>query len=135
MTGRFLASGGNRYEHFAKPANGGDGPGVSLRADCRFHLTCESVWRRSVAISRAAKNIADELYRDFDRGIRSGEGRCMRWHGSWFRPIELLRLRLFAAQFEFQPPAMRRVPRFAPEFERADLGETRPDTHNQVQLA
>ena len=55
--------------------------------------------------------------------------------GLWFRRIKLLRLCLFGAQFELQPPAMGRVPRFTPEFERADLRETGSEAHNQVELA
>src|ERR1700737_5159583 len=52
----------------------------------------------------------------------------------WFR-IDLLRLKVYAAQFELQPPAMRRVPRFTPDFERSNLCETRSETHNQVYVA
>jgi hypothetical protein len=52
-----------------------------------------------------------------------------------FRRIELLRWCFFAAQFELQPPAMRCVARFTPEFKRANLRETGLETHNQVELA
>ena len=37
-------------------------------------------------------------------------------------------------KFELQSPAMWRVPRFAPEFERANLSENGSETHNQVHL-
>jgi len=42
---------------------------------------------------------------------------------------------LFAAQFELQPPAMRRGPRFTPGFKRTNLGETDSETYNQVDVA
>src|ERR1035437_5833990 len=135
MARRLLASGSNIDEHIAEPANGRDGPRVSLRAERRFHLADKSLGRQSVAISRAAKNTADQLRSRFDSCIGSRNRRRTCRHGLWFRRIELLRLCLFAAQFELQPPAMRRVPRFTPEFERANLRETGSETHNQVHVA
>src|ERR1700728_217307 len=58
---------------------------------------------------------------------------CSHW--LWFRRIEFPRLCLFAAQFELQPPAMRRVPRFTPDFERSNLCETGSEMHNQIYVA
>jgi hypothetical protein len=49
--------------------------------------------------------------------------------------VELLRFCLFAPQFELQSPAVRGVPRFTPEFERANLRETGSETHNQMDFA
>src|ERR1019366_7831957 len=113
MARRLFASGGNLDEHIAEPANGRDGPRVSLRAERRFHLADKSLGRQRAA-SRAAKNTADQLLSGIDSriGRRDVRGTCRR--GLWFRRIELLRLCLFAAQFELQPPAMRGVPRFTP---------------------
>src|ERR1035437_9281907 len=56
-------------------------------------------------------------------------------HGLELRRSGLLRLCLFAAQFKLQPPAMRGVPRFTPEFERAHLRKTGSEIHTQVRLA
>ena len=49
--------------------------------------------------------------------------------------IGLSRFYFFAPQFELQPPAMRSVPRFAPDFERTNLCETGSEAHNQVHVA
>src|ERR1700675_2831579 len=131
MARRFFASGRNLDEHIAEPAKGRDGPRVSLRAERRFHLADKGLGRQSVAISRAAKNTANQLRSRFDSCVGSRTGRRTRRHGLWFRRIELLRLCLLAAQFELKPPAMRRVARFTPEFERTDLRETGSETYNQ----
>src|ERR1700686_1746359 len=135
MARRFFAAGRNLDEHITEPGKGRDGPRVSLRAERRFHLGDKSLGRQSVAISRAAKNTADQLRSRFDSCIGSRNGRSTCRHGLWFRRIELLRFCLFAAQFELQPPAMRRVPRFTPEFERTNLRETGSETYCQVHVA
>src|SRR5580692_2100649 len=57
----------------------------------------------------------------------------MSGHGLWYG-FELLRLHLFAAQFELQPPAMRRVSRFTPDFQRANLCETGSETYHEVHV-
>src|SRR6202049_1830674 len=111
MARRLFASGGNLDEHIAEPTNGRDGPRVSLRAERRFHLADKSLGRQSVAISIAAKNAADQLRSSFDSCIGSRNGRRTCRHGLWFRRIELLRLCLFAGQFELEPPGVGGVAR------------------------
>src|ERR1700693_1024261 len=135
MPRRRFASGGDIPENIAEPANGRDGPRVSFPAERRFNFADKSVGRQGAAIRRTSKNPADQLRSRFDSCIGSRNGRRTCWHGLWFHHIELLRLCLFAAQFKLQPPAMRRFPRFTPEFERTNLGETCSETYNQIHVA
>ena len=135
MARRLLSSGSNLNKHIAESPNGRDRPRVSLRAERRFHLADKSLGRKSVAIHRVAKNTADQLRSGFDSCIGGRDSRRMRRPGLKIRRSGLLRLGLFAAQFELQPPAMRGVPRFTSEFERAHLRKTGPEMHIQVQLA
>ena len=128
-----FASGGNRDEHVAEPANGRDGPRVSLYAERHFHFADKHLRRQSIG-SRRAKNTADQSRSRFDGCIGSRNGRSARRRGLWFRCIELLRLGLFAAQFELQPPAMRSASRFAPEFERTNLRETGCNTYKEIDV-
>ena len=133
MARRPFASGGNLDEHIAEAAKGRDGPRVSLHAERRFHLADKSLGRdvspsaeppKTLRINCAADStVASEAVTADERAGAA----CGLWR------IELLRLRLFAAQFELQPPAMCRVPRFTPEFERANLRETRSQTHRQIE--
>src|SRR5277367_3388457 len=132
MAGRLLSSGGNLDEHIAEAANGGDWPRVPLRAERRFHLACKTA---GLVIGRTFKNTANQFHSGFDRCIGGGKRRRMSRHGLWFGSVELFGLCLFAAQFELQPPAMLGVPRFTPEFERANLCETDSEANSQIQLA
>src|SRR5258706_12898174 len=131
MARGLFASGGNLDEHIAEPANGRDGPQVSLRAERDFHFAYKNLGRQRVG-SRAAKNTADKLRSRFDSCIGSRNRRRTRWHR--FRCIELLRLFLFATQFELQPPAMRCAPRYTPEFERTNLRKADSETYNQIDV-
>ncbi len=133
MVWRLLSSRGNLDEYIAEPAKGRDGPRVSLCAERHFHFADKDLGRQSVG-SRGAKNTADKLRSRFDSGIRSRNGRRRRIcrQRLWFRCIELLRLFLFAPQFELQPPAMRCPPRFTPEFERTNLRKAGSETYNQI---
>src|SRR3954447_3920933 len=45
------------------------------------------------------------------------------------------RLRLLATKFELQSPPMRRIPRFTPQFQRADLRETGSEPDHQALFA
>ena len=106
-----------------------------------FAPSAASIWLTRVSGASVApsaeppKTPADQLRSRFDSCIGSRNGRRTCRHGLWFHRIELLRLCLFVAQFELQPPAMRRVPRFTPEFERTNLRETGSETYSQVHVA
>src|SRR5882757_3402780 len=134
MARGLFAPGGNLDEDIAEPANGRDGPQVSFCAENRFHLANKNLGCQSVAIRRSAKNSANQLRSRFDTCVGGRNGRRTCRHRLWFRPIELLRLCLLAAQFELQSPAMRRAPRFTPELERTDLGETGSETYSQIDV-
>src|SRR5437868_11231239 len=55
--------------------------------------------------------------------------------GLRYNRIDLLRLCLFAAQFELHAPPMWRLPRFTPQFKRTNLGEAGSEAYGQVHVA
>src|ERR1700693_5390034 len=135
MAWRLFATGSNLDERIAELANGREGPRVSFCAEHRFHLTDKGLGRQGSVVRRAAENIFDQLRSRFDICIRSRNTRRAFRHGLWFNLIVLLRLCLFAAQFELQAPAMRRLPLFTPEFERTNFSETGSQAYCQVHVA
>ena len=135
MARGLFAANGNLDERITELANDREGPGVSFCAEHRFHLTDKSLGRQGRVVRRAAKDIFDQLRSRFDICIGSRDTRRRCRHRLWFHRIELLHLCLFAAQFELQAPAVRRLPRFTPQFERTNLGETGSEAYCQVHVA